>query len=241
MNNLKVAINDGINEYINYLASDKSVDYQGKIHELLDEISSYMGESSFNWVINHTSNIYNSFTDDSHGISHIGNVIGKALCILIDNPTNNLPLDASKVFIAGLWHDLFTFEDRKEHHILASKDVLKYQNELNLNHNDLKDISMMIYRHRASSKEPNDIPETHLEKILSDADRSYDLTEFITRSASYHRVNSPTSTEFELANNVLEHLKDKYGSNGYAKFFIVNFNSSVYFDNLTIDDILEYY
>ncbi len=240
MNNLKLAITDGINEYIEYLAYDKSLDYQYKVNNLLDEISSCIGKSSFNWAISHASGIYNSFADDSHGINHIGNVIGKALCILIDNPTDNLPLDASKIFIAGLWHDLFTYVNRKEHHTLASKDISKYQNKLNIRDKDLKDISMMIYRHRASSKEPNDVPVTHLEKILSDADRSYDLNEFITRCVSHHKANSPLHTESERANNVLEHLKDKYGTNGYANFYIVDFSNREYFDKLTLEDILKF-
>ncbi len=224
MEDLQLAIYEGIYEYINHLAPDKSIDYHGKVNSLLDNILSIMGPKSFNWAINYTTDIYNSFLDDSHGVNHIGNVIGKGLCILIDNADKNLLNDSVKIFIASLWHDLFTYENRNQHHLLASEDILKYGNQLSVNDHDLKDISMMIYRHRASSKEPNDIPVTRLEKILSDADRSYDLTEFITRSISHHKVHSCTVTVYEQASNVLEHLKDKYGTNGYAKFFIVNFN-----------------
>ncbi len=239
MQNLTKYINEGIEEYIKHLATDSKIDYKVKINILLNEISSTLGKTSYDWAVYHTTKIYNSFTDTSHQINHIGCVIGKALCILIDNPGENIKTDATKIFIAGLWHDLFTTQNRDQHHILAAEDILKYGHELNICPEDLQEISMMIYRHRASCTEKSDTPETHLEKILSDADRSYDITEFITRSISYHKSHSPNSEKEDIAHDVLLHLQDKYGTNGYAKFYIVDYNSSKIFNTLTINDILK--
>ena len=75
--------------------------------------------------------------------------------------------------------------------------------------------------HHIDRKSSNHEPRTIYGKIVSTADRTIvKIDNTIKRSYSYGKRNYQGITEEEQIQKVYEHLKDKYGENGYAKVYL---------------------
>jgi 8-oxo-dGTP pyrophosphatase MutT (NUDIX family) len=70
-----------------------------------------------------------------------------------------------------------------------------------------------VIDHRASSKKD---PASIYGKIVSSADRNTSVTSILQRSYAYHKHKNPTATFEEIAKESFEHVKSKFGVNGYA-------------------------
>ena len=87
---------------------------------------------------------------------------------------------------------------------------------------ELKIIREAIEDHRASADHE---PRSIYGKIVSTADRNNTVEACLKRSYTYGRKLNPEATDDELFDRAYEHLKIKFGENGYAKFF---FKDDVY-------------
>lgn len=121
----------------------------------------------------------------------------------------NQECDEKLVILASYLHDLFNATNRSVHNELAYEYVLKAEDRFleQLNNKELKEVAHAVLQHRASFKGEF---YSSLSEIISSADRGLpDLEKVVKRSMKFNKGN---------AQSVYEHIKDKYGKNGYAKY-----------------------
>ena len=164
------------------------------------------------------NNIFPEYSknDDGHNLEHIKYVINR--CIKFAEQFDNIDLDM--LYTVAVFHDIGHHIDKKNHGILSAK--IFYDNE-DMKHffNDEQRIIIKeaIEDHRASS---NCIPRSNYGKIISSADRSTDVNEFLRRTHAYTLKHHPESTIDEMLIRAYNHTTDKYGDNGYAKHYVVD-------------------
>ena len=154
--------------------------------------------------------------DSGHGIKHINYVIDR--CFRFAEQFDNIDLDM--LYTVAAFHDIGHHIDKKNHEILSAK--IFYDNE------DIKHfftdeqriiIKEAIEDHRASL---DSVPRSDYGKIISSADRSTDVNEFLRRTHAYTLKHTPEATLEQMLIRAYNHTSDKYGDNGYAKHYVVD-------------------
>ena len=157
-----------------------------------------------------------SKNDSGHGIEHINYVIDR--CFRFAEQIDNIDLDI--LYTIAAFHDIAHHIDKKNHEILSAK--IFYDND------DMKQffteeqriiIKEGIEDHRASSDK---VPRSDYGKIISSADRSTDVNEFLRRTHAYTLKHTPEATLEQMLIRAYNHTSDKYGDNGYAKHYVVD-------------------
>lgn len=154
--------------------------------------------------------------DSGHGIEHINYVIDR--CFRFAEQFDNIDLDM--LYTIAAFHDIGHHIDKKNHEILSAK--IFYDNEdMKQFFNDEQRIIIKeaIEDHRASSGR---IPRSNYGKIISSADRSTDVNEFLRRTHAYTLKHTPEATLEQMLIRAYNHTTDKYGDNGYAKHYVVD-------------------
>ena len=155
-----------------------------------------------------------SKNDSGHGIEHINYVIDR--CFRFAEQFDNIDLDM--LYTIAVFHDIDHHIDKKNHEKLSAQ--MFYEN------NDIKQffteeeqiiIKEGIEDHRASSDR---VPRSDYGKIISSADRSTDVNEFLKRTHSYTLKYEPTLNQNEMIERAYKHTKEKYGDFGYAKHYV---------------------
>lgn len=164
-------------------------------------------------IYNKLKTIYDKF-DGAHNMNHIDTVTQNA--ILINNKLGN-PYRDMVIFLAGLYHDIGMSIDRKTHHIESANYVLSDDDLLKLvSEEERYLIAKACEEHRASYKGEF---TSLLSKIINDADSMNDKITMISRCIQYALANN-TEQNISVYNEVYNHLRDKYGRNGYCKFHL---------------------
>ena len=174
-----------------------------------------MNENLINYI---QDNIFPEYSqnDSGHGIEHIQYVINR--CFKFAQKFDNIDLDV--LYTIAAFHDIGHYINKKNHEILSAK--IFYDND------DIKQffteeeriiIKQGIEDHRASS---DSVPRSDYGKIISSADRSTDVNEFLKRTHSYTLKHNPDATIEEMLERAYNHTKDKYGKSGYAKHYIID-------------------
>ena len=157
-----------------------------------------------------------SKNDDGHNLKHIEYVIDR--CMRFSEQFDNI--DPDMLYTIAAFHDIGHHIDKKNHEYLSAK--IFYENE------DMKSffteeeriiIKEGIEDHRASSE---NIPRSDYGKIISSADRSTDISEFLKRTHAYTLKYQPECTVKEMIERAYNHTKDKYGESGYAKSYVID-------------------
>ena len=157
-----------------------------------------------------------SKNDSGHNIEHINYVIDR--CFRFAEQFDNIDLDM--LYTIAVFHDIGHHIDKKNHEKLSAQ--MFYEN------NDMKQffteeeriiIKEGIEDHRASSDR---VPRSDYGKIISSADRSTDVNEFLKRTHSYTLKHNPDATIEEMLERAYNHTKDKYGKSGYAKSYVID-------------------
>lgn len=121
------------------------------------------------------------------------------------------------VYTVAAYHDVGHHIDPKKHEIESAKIMQKDDNlKRFFSKEELKIIKEAIEDHRASSDHE---PRSIYGKIVSTADRNNLVESCLFRSYTYGKKLHPEYSDNELFNRAYEHLKQKFGENGYAKFF----------------------
>lgn len=146
--------------------------------------------------------------DPRHKIDHADSVYESALFIAGELGLRD-SIDTTWIALAAYWHDAFVWVSRKMHHQLA------YEYIMTTDHPHIaavgtigrECIATATLQHRASG---DGIYSSDLSQIIAAADRGVPSVE-----ARCKRSYVAGSDNQEIARCV-QHLKDKYGSNGYA-------------------------
>lgn len=152
---------------------------------------------------------YNKF-DAAHGIDHVNYVINRSLKL-----AEIYNLDVDMCYTIAAYHDLGLEHGREMHHKLSG---YKLKNDFNLcNWFTTKQMLTMgkaCEEHRASMI--GDVSSIY-SAVVADADRDDNIDTMILRSYGYHITHDEDKSVESLCNDVYNHLKAKYGKNGYAK------------------------
>ncbi len=152
--------------------------------------------------------------DSGHGIEHIRYVTER--CMRFAEQFEKINTDM--LYAIAAFHDIAHHIDKKNHELLSAK--MFYENE------DMKAffsegerliIKEAIEDHRASA---NHEPRSDYGKIISSADRSTDIDDFLRRTHAYTLKHQPDCTVDEMIERAYLHTKEKYGSEGYAKHYV---------------------
>lgn len=154
------------------------------------------------------------------GIDRVYYVIKRSEQIIEENDLN---VDDNILFAVISYHDLRKNNDEKSHEKVSS--------EIMFNDEFLKDffteeqreiIKEAIEDQRANAKnEPRNI----YGKILSSASRNSSIEQTLKRSYIYGKKKNPNFSDEEIFEGAYEALLNKFGENGYAKFY---FKDSTY-------------
>ncbi|MBR2725478.1 HD domain-containing protein [Candidatus Saccharibacteria bacterium] len=154
--------------------------------------------------------------EPAHNLSHIKYVIDRSFKFAQTVPNINYDI----VYVVAAYHDIGHHIDPKKHE-LVSAEIMQKDQELKkfFSEDELKTIKEAIEDHRASSDHE---PRSIYGKIVSTADRNNSVNSCLERSYFYGKKLHPEYSDDELFNRAYEHLKQKFGENGYAKFFFKN-------------------
>ncbi len=160
-------------------------------------------------------NIFPSYkkNDLGHNLDHIKYVIDRSLKFASEVDGINYDM----VYVVAAYHDIGHYIDSKNHE-KVSADMMSKDKNLSIFFNDeeLKIIKEAIEDHRASSK--ND-PRSIYGKIVSSADRNHTIEDCLSRTYTYGKKLNPDATDEELYLRAYDVLVNKFGENGYAKFY----------------------
>lgn len=156
--------------------------------------------------------------DSAHQLGHAREVAVKALGI---NGYLGTPYPAEVVAAAAYYHDI-RVDDRDEHHLLAGTHIDEKWDQSpalsKLTAEQRKDIANACREHRASFKGTY---SSLLSEIVSAADRSAPgcgdaIQVQIDRAVRYGTEKEGMSPD-EALRHGYSHIKEKYGTNGYAR------------------------
>ena len=154
--------------------------------------------------------------DSGHGIEHIKYVIER--CFKFAEQFDDINSDM--LYTMAAYHDIGHHIKKKNHEIISAEffycndDMKRFFNE-----NQRIIIKEGIEDHRASAEHS---PRSVYGKILSSADRSTDINDFLRRTHLYTLRQNPDSSINDMVDRAYKHTSDKYGKNGYSKTFVID-------------------
>ncbi|MBR3146335.1 MAG: HD domain-containing protein [Bacilli bacterium] len=165
--------------------------------------------------------------EKGHGIDHIKYVIDRSFELVEEN---NLEVNPNMVYVIAAYHDIGHHIDSKTHEIISA-EIMSKDKELTKYFNDeeLKIIKEAIADHRASAKEN---PRSIYGRIVSSADRNNDVNSCLRRTYTYGKKLEPNATDEELFERAHTVLVNKFGEDGYAKFFFKDQKYEVFLKEL---------
>ncbi len=155
-----------------------------------------------------------SKNEKGHGIDHIKYVIDRSFELVKEN---NLDVNIDMVYTIAAFHDIGHHIDSKTHEIVSAEIMSKDRNLPKFfNKEELSIIKEAIEDHRASAK---DEPRSIYGRIVSSADRNNTVKDCLRRTYTYGKKLNPTATDEELFLRAYDVLVNKFGEDGYAKFY----------------------
>lgn len=157
-----------------------------------------------------------SKNDKGHQLDHIYYVIRRSLLFMEQFDA----LCADMVYTVAAYHDIAHHIDKDNHEILSA-DFLQQDENLRCFFTE-EQITVMkeaIEDHRASLES---LPRSNYGKIVSSADRSTDLDGFFRRTHAYSLKHFPEYSKEQRIDRCYQHMKDKYGNQGYAKSYVTD-------------------
>lgn len=152
--------------------------------------------------------------EKGHGIEHIKYVIERSFQLVKEN---SLDVNPNMVYTIASYHDIGHHIDSKNHEIISA-DIMSKDKNLSrfFTKNELVTIKEAIEDHRASAK---DDPRSIYGRIVSSADRNNKVEDCLRRTYTYGKKLNPDATDEELFLRAYDVLVNKFGEDGYAKFY----------------------
>ncbi len=152
--------------------------------------------------------------DSGHSLEHIDYVLKRSF--KFSKQFQNI--DFNILYTIATFHDIAHHIDKKNHEKLSAE--IFYNNEKMKEFFSERErilIKEAIEDHRASSDSE---PRSDYGKIISSADRSTDIDDFLRRTHAYTLKHFPDSTKQEMIERAYDHTEQKYGKSGYAKHYV---------------------
>ena len=151
--------------------------------------------------------------DKGHNLQHINYVINRSIKFADTVPDLNYNI----VYTVAAYHDIGHHIDPKKHELISA-EIMYTDDKLKEFFNDEERIIIKeaIEDHRASS---NHEPRSIYGKIVSTADRNNTVEACLRRSYCYNKKLHPEYNDEQIFEDCHYHLDDKFGENGYAKFY----------------------
>ena len=164
------------------------------------------------YIQNNIFPIYNK-NDQGHNLEHIRYVINRSIKFADTIPD----IDYNIVYTVAAYHDIGHHIDPKKHELISA-EIMYADDKLKEFFNDEERIIIKeaIEDHRASS---NHEPRSIYGKIVSTADRNNTVEACLRRSYCYNKKLHPEFNDEQIFEDCHYHLNDKFGENGYAKFY----------------------
>ena len=164
------------------------------------------------YIQNNIFPIYNK-NDQGHNLEHIKYVINRSIKFADTIPD----IDYNIVYNVAAYHDIGHHIDPKKHELISA-EIMYTDDKLKEFFNDEERIIIKeaIEDHRASS---NHEPRSIYGKIVSTADRNNTVEACLRRSYCYNKKLHPEFNDEQIFEDCHYHLNDKFGENGYAKFY----------------------
>ncbi len=161
--------------------------------------------------------------DDAHGVEHLESVETAAFSLLNSPHFADAVLNRWLLRMAVVYHDCTVHSGREDHGITAAKRVRNHEDFLLdfFSEDDIEVIAQAVEDHRASKGSK---PRSIYGVILSDADKVGSIEDTVKRCYQYRLHYSPELSDAERYADVKRHLKHKYGTGGYAKFWLPETN-----------------
>ncbi len=174
------------------------------MHRVNNELKTYIDE--------HVLPVYTR-NDKGHGKEHINYVLKR--CFEFEKQFENI--DPDILYAVACFHDIAHHINKTQHEALSAQIFFEDEN-MNCFFTDEERllIKEAIEDHRASAKKT---PRSDYGKIISSADRSTDVEDFLRRTHAYTLKHFENITEEEIIERAYTHTKEKYGSTGYAKHY----------------------
>ena len=154
--------------------------------------------------------------DNGHGIEHVDYVIKR--CNKFAQQFENI--DLNMLYTIACFHDVAHHINKNNHEILSAQ-IFYDNDDMTQFFSDEERIVIKeaIEDHRASS---HSSPRSDYGKIISSADRSTDVDDFLKRTHLYTLKHQPNLTMKEMIERAYRHTVDKYGNQGYAKHYVID-------------------
>ena len=149
--------------------------------------------------------------EPGHGISHIKYVIRRSFQF-----TQSVPnLNPDIIYTVAAYHDLGHHIDYKHHEVVSAQIVRDDRNLPNFfSKSDIITIAEAVEDHRSDSQSE---PRSIYGKIIVTADRNINIDAMLRCTYHYRLEHYPHFTLAEIIEDSRQHLRDKYGKQGYAR------------------------
>ena len=157
---------------------------------------------------------YNDF-GRSHGLQHVQRVIEQSLQLAKKTGAN-----VNMAYVVAAYHDIGMSGPRAIHHITGGK-ILAADQRLRKWFSEQQIVTMReaVEDHRASLSHA---PRSIYGKIVAEADRDLSPEVVLTRTVQFGLENYPERRMEEHWDRFVEHLRNKYSSEGYITLWIPN-------------------
>lgn len=164
------------------------------------------------YIKKHILPIYQSF-DMAHQTDHIDVVVNASFEL-----ASTLDVNINMVYTIACYHDIGIQYGRDNHHITGGIFLLEDQNLKSFfQHEELLIMKEAIEDHRASNPSQ---PRSIYGKIIAEADRDLSFERILKRTIGYGIKVYPDLTFEEHYDRLYQHIKQKYGENGYLKLWL---------------------
>lgn len=164
--------------------------------------------------------------DSGHSFEHINYVIRRSLAFAgqFEN------INSDMVYAAAVYHDIAHHIDKKTHEKLSAEKFYSDEKMKEFfTESQRLTVKEAIEDHRASSKS---LPRSDYGKILSSADRSTDVDDFLRRTHAYTLRHFPCCDEAEMIKRAFDHTLEKYGNAGYASHYVEDEEYTAFRENI---------
>ena len=155
---------------------------------------------------------YSAF-DAGHDEQHVRSVIASSMLF-----AQGYDVSPDMVYAIAAYHDLGLVAGRERHHLESAIILLSDERLLEwFTEGQLRVMAQAVEDHRASAGHE---PRSIYGRIVADADHDDTPDDVIRRTLQYGLDHYPEMDEDAQVERAIDHLKDKYGPQGYLHFWL---------------------